>query len=84
VVAALTRPDDLPQDVWDAAVSALMKHRPATGTVTVDVVENVANAILDERERCARLYGMAAIQAFWDGVITAKSALRTTIRKGAA
>lgn len=47
------KPDDIPQDVWDAASAVYAQ-------LTVDVGEwhdkvHIARAILAERERCAKL-----------------------------
>lgn len=53
-----TKPDDIPQDVWDAAKRA---YWPSGGTpepkskITRDKITWIANAIMAERERCARI-----------------------------
>lgn len=58
----MTKPDDIPQDVWDAAEDAfdtlLCNDIQASGTAAqfrIDSITPVARAILAERERCARL-----------------------------
>lgn len=56
----MTRPADIPQDIWDAAENALdlmlCNDVQASGTsqqFRIDSIEPHARAILAERERCA-------------------------------
>ena len=47
----MSKPDDIPQDVWDAALAGF---DPAITPATLDTVYLlIARAILTERERCA-------------------------------
>lgn len=45
----MTKPDDIPQDVWDAAVAEV------TGDDTRLSLVVISRAILAERERCAKV-----------------------------
>lgn len=47
----VSKPDDIPQDVWDAASYSVTAAPVYTGALH----ENVARAIMAERERCADL-----------------------------
>ena len=56
------KPDDIPQDIWDAASNAVGAAGVYTsGTLShLLLLERVARAIIAERERCANLAGHAA------------------------
>jgi hypothetical protein len=47
----VSRPDDIPQDVWDAAGYSVTAAPVYTGILH----ENVARAMMAERERCAKV-----------------------------
>lgn len=50
------RPEDIPQDAWDAARAAYAGYgRAGEYDVTLAAYELIARAILAERERCARV-----------------------------
>jgi hypothetical protein len=58
----MTKPDNIPQDVWSAAEDAfdtlLCNDIRASGTseqFRIDSITPVARAILAERERCAKM-----------------------------
>lgn len=53
-----SKPDDIPQDVWDAAVRAL--------DLDGSPLELLAGVIMDERERCAKVS-----EAFGDAIAIA-------------
>lgn len=56
----MTKPDDVPQDVWDAAVAAL-DLMPSHGVqMRHHRIENIARAIMAEREACALYHDNAA------------------------
>lgn len=57
----MSRPDDIPADVWEAALHAW--RRTASGDTNSEVTE-IAIAIMAERERCA-----ARLDAEADGMI---------------
>ncbi|MFD1944691.1 hypothetical protein [Paradevosia shaoguanensis] len=46
----MTKPDDIPQDVWETAQSSI-----AEGMRSTNIPEAVSRAILAERERCAKV-----------------------------
>jgi len=57
----MTKPDDIPQDVWvDAGIELAGRRIPASDTEVADTVagwarEIASRAILAERERCVKL-----------------------------
>lgn len=93
----MSKPDDIPQDVWDVAVGGFCAFCPSRTAFdpfnTMLITEGIARAIMTERERCGSAepseaielprgtYGLAAIEAFWAGVSAAKTALRAAIRR---
>lgn len=50
----MSRPEDIPQDVWDRAAFAVCGFL-AVNRVSFAPVERTARAILAERERCAKV-----------------------------
>jgi len=54
------KPDDIPQDVWDAASSAFFRMDPEGASEMTNPEEPIARAILAERERCAGIVGLYA------------------------
>lgn len=48
----MTKPDDIPQDVWDYAKAV---EKASRGLPTAEKVEHHARAIMAEREACAAL-----------------------------
>jgi hypothetical protein len=61
----IAKPDDIPQDAWDAA-------RDAGQWIDFDMqVEATARAILAERERCAKVPALSGEETFADLVIAA-------------
>lgn len=52
----MTKPDDIPQDVWDAASTCLGFYDASPfGGITGQAVAKIARAIMAEREACAVL-----------------------------
>jgi len=57
----MTKPDDIPQDVWvDAGIELAGRRIPASDTEVADTIagwarEIASRAILAERERCAKI-----------------------------
>ena len=56
----MSKPDDIPQDVWEAAYAVLVKlMRGALATVNgktaMQDIETIARAIMAEREACAAI-----------------------------
>jgi hypothetical protein len=69
---SMSKPDDIPQDVWDAAINAasaaVREDDPGfyiTKRATDVLMEASARAILAERERCAVIADTAAGDASW-------------------
>ena len=80
------KPDDIPQDVWDAGEDHLRRY-----SYLLSSTEIVARAILAERERCAKIAGgyvplqIRAISADADRVTPKVAAdIAAAIRKGGA
>jgi len=57
----MTKPEDIPQDVWDAANKAMV-----TAFTLGDATIHLARAILAERERCAALCDASKTQHMFD------------------
>jgi hypothetical protein len=85
----MVRPDDIPQDVWEAAKATgteMRKNQP------IYDIEPIARAIMAERERCA-LEARTALQDWLmahygakgipDGLRVLPAEVATAIRKGA-
>ena len=52
----MTKPDDIPQSVWDTAAKTIGVPEDDTGWhLTDDLLEPIARAILAEREACAQV-----------------------------
>lgn len=81
----MARPDDVPEDVWRAAVAVTSRQPTAFGWRKI--TEDVAKAILAERERCAAeaddLHaGEFVDEAYAEGYFTALDLVGAAIRKG--
>jgi hypothetical protein len=51
----MSKPDDIPQDVWDAANATLGAGTVGVHLISAKGAEHIARAILSERNRCARI-----------------------------
>lgn len=51
----MSKPDDIPQDVWDAASKVATAPRVTGALFSENYVLPIARAILSERERCAKV-----------------------------
>ena len=65
------KPDDIPEDVWEAARTVLDGY--LYGKMSPD--EAIARAILAERERCAERYRVGAGPDSWDYFANAERAI---------
>lgn len=72
----MTKPDDIPQDVWDAAQAAMsIKHPPNAPWVSM-MPTAIAKAIMADRERVAlALWSLRAETEEFDNDIIWNSAL---------
>lgn len=73
----MSRPEDIPQDVWSAAVD-VTKSQP-TSFGWAKITEAVARAIMAEREACANV-GFDAAMAAKAGLLRAQQ-IKAAIRK---
>jgi hypothetical protein len=91
----MSKPEDIPQDVWLAAENALddmlCNCIEASGTAEqfrADNITPIARTIMAERERCAkecdRFDAPASDSDFVTGQATAAQQIRAAIRKGGA
>lgn len=62
----MTKPDDIPQDVWDAAVAVGDLIPNGDGDAVTVCTGDIARAILAEREACASLARTADEYLFHD------------------
>lgn len=80
----MSKPDDIPQDVWKTAGAVLDGY--LYGSMSPD--ETIARVILAERERCASACDPfdkpPSTSNFVNGQSTAAQQIRGAIRKGAA
>ena len=77
------RPDDIPQDVWDAAQDAVLGD---TGDMDFDISLAIARTVMAERERCANACNAfdapVSDSDFVHGQATAAQQIRSAIRGG--
>jgi uncharacterized membrane-anchored protein len=59
----MSRPDDIPQDVWDMAV----RNMAAVGWRAPSMIIGAAKSILAERERCAAFVETMAVSRGYAG-----------------
>ncbi len=86
----MSKPDDIPQDVWAAAINARKKfhdddRRPLPPFALLDRI--IARAILAERERCAKVAEenrQPGFTDFVDGYNTSCLDIAADIRGGSA
>ncbi len=73
----MSKPEDIPQDVWQAAmrVAVEMEAHCALGTRTDAKAREIARAILAERERC-----IGFVRQYVDGI--SADDITAAIRKG--
>ena len=85
----MSKPTDIPQDVWDEAERTWRSviHRDANN---YSICTFIARAILAERERCAmkaidpeKTYGTSRGIEYLNGYIEGRSAAAAAIRRGA-